>query len=416
MPDHLRLVCFFVCYLLVSSVYANTEADPAIAIHQKALVLDAHADIATPDRERYLLAGGVSRVAPDLLQKGQVDAIVMAIAVDGPGDRSVEDYRAARLQAEAELAEAQRLVTESAGKIVLATSAQAVLDAHQNSKTSFILGLQNGRIFGEDLSAIDEFYASGVRVFALTHLGHNAYADSSRRKFDGETQRYEVAAEHGGLSNLGHQAITRINELGAVVDISQLSKAAALEVIQRSAVPVIASHSNVQELSQVARNLSNEEIDQIAASGGVIHVAPFKGYLLDFSDPELIKNLKRVRREAGIREEYDYPYELYWELETEAEKMTFINNVNTVLGEATLDHMLDHIDYLVERIGIDHVGIGTDFNHGSRVTGFEDASQALNVTRGLLARGYEADAIEKIWGLNFIRVFQQAEQYAAEKR
>ncbi|MEM7358209.1 MAG: membrane dipeptidase [Pseudomonadota bacterium] len=393
------------------SAQAESPPSPVAEIHKRSLVLDAHADIATPDRARYLLADGRSRVSPELLKSGQVDAVVMTISVDGPGDRSATDYQAARLQADAELAEVERLISASDGQIVLATSAQAVLDAHEGGKTSFILALQNARILGTDLNAIDEFYAAGVRVFALTHLGHNAWADSSRRKFDGSSQSYEAEAEHGGLSELGRKAVKRINDLGAVVDISQLSKPAALEVMRLSTTPVIASHSNVQQLSQVQRNLSNEEIDLIGATGGVVHIAPFKGYLLDFSKPELISNLKRVRREAGIQENYDYPYELYWELETEAEKMAFIAQVNEVLGEATLDHFLDHIDYVVDRIGIDHVGIGTDFNHGSRIVGFEDASQAINVTDGLISRGYTPEQIEKIWGMNFIRVLRQAVNY-----
>ena len=379
------------------------------AIHKKALVLDAHADIEIPGKEsRYAGADGLSQVAPFKMRKGGVDAVVMAVAV-GPGPRNAEGYAQARGRADEELAAVLAMTSDPTSSVVLVRSADELVRAHEEGTSALILGFQNARILGTDVSALDEFYAAGVRVFALTHMGHNDFADSSRPIYIGEIEEHEPEAVHGGLSDLGKQAIRRINELGGIVDVSQLSKLAAMQVFALSTAPVIASHSNVRSLSDVSRNLSDQEIDRIGEIGGVIHIAPFRGYLFDSSDKELVKQIRIVRRTAGIEEDYLYPFELYWEIDDSKVQQTFLNAVSELLGPGSVDDMLDHIDYVVKRIGIDHVGIGTDFNHGSGIHGFNDASEALNVTIGLLERGYSQQDIEKIWGGNFLRIFREAE-------
>jgi membrane dipeptidase len=199
------------------------------------------------------------------------------------------------------------------------------------------------------------------------------------------------------------------------MDISQLSSKAALQAIELSSTPVIASHSNVRALTSVSRNLSDEEIDLIGETGGVIHVAPFRGYLYDSADPDMDANIRAVRQESGVDEDYLYPFELYWEIDDIAVKKDFLTRISALLGPIGLDEMLDHVDYIAKRIGVDHVGIGTDFNHGSGIVGFDDASDALNVTVELLKRGYSEDDITKIWGGNFIRVWRAAEKAAEPK-
>jgi membrane dipeptidase len=163
-------------------------------------------------------------------------------------------------------------------------------------------------------------------------------------------------------------------------------------------------------LSNVRRNLSDEEIDRIGETGGVIHVAAFRGYLFDSSDQALDARIRQARLAAGLPEAYDYPYELYWELEGLEAQQAYVGTISDILGPGRIDDMLKHIDYIVARIGIDHVGIGNDFNHGGGIEGFEDASGALNVTAGLLAKGYSTADIRKIWGQNVLRVMRAAEQ------
>jgi membrane dipeptidase len=383
--------------------------DRARAIHEAALVLDAHADIEIAGSpSRYAGPDGVSQVAPEKMQAGGVDAVVMAVAV-GPGPRTPDGYAAARRTADEEIAAVVALAEDPANNVVIPLTADDLVTAHAEGRSALILGFQNALILGTDVSALDEFYAAGVRVFALTHMGHNDFAVSSRPLYLGELGTHEPESEHGGLSPLGVAAIERINALGGIVDITQLSKPAALQVMEVSTAPVIASHSNVQALSDVSRNLSDEEIDRLGEIGGVIHVAPFRGYLFDSSDETLVADIRAARRAAGVEEDYLYPFELYWEIDDPEAQGAFLSSVSDLLGPGSLDDMLDHIDYIVERIGVEHVGIGTDFNHGSGITDFNDASEALNVTIGLLERGYSPQDIEKIWGGNFLRVWREAE-------
>ncbi len=384
----------------------------AQAIHGDALVFDAHADIVIPSTSlSYLGEGGVSKVSPEKLAAGGVNAVVMSVAV-GPGPRTAEGDAEARALAEEKLAAALELVNASDGDVVLATSAAELDAAKADGKPAIILGFQNARSLEGDVNTIDHFYAAGVRVFGLNHLGHNDFSDSSRPLYDGATKSYEPREEHGGLSPLGIASIERINALGGVVDISQMSKAAALQAISLSKSPIIASHSNVRAISNVTRNLSDEEIDFIGEKGGVIHVAAFGAYLVALSDPELLERVKAVRVKAGLPEAYSYPYELYWELEDPAAQRAFLIEMRSTIGRGSVSDMIAHINYIVDRIGIDHVGIGNDFNHGSSIEGYADASEALNVTIALVRAGYSAEDIQKIWGGNFQRVFGEAERRA----
>lgn len=386
-----------------------TTLERAQAIHRSALTLDAHADIEIPGKpSAYVGDDGLSQVAPAKMRAGGLDAVVMSVAV-GPKPRTAEGYADARRVADAKLVAVNALAADPANKTVIARTADELVSAHQNEQSALILGFQNALILGDDPSQLSDLYDAGVRVFALTHMGHNDYADSSRPLFDGATGKHEPDAEHGGLSALGKAAITQINHLGGIVDISQLSSQAALQVIEMSSAPIIASHSNVRALTSVSRNLSDAEIDRIGATGGVIHVAPFRGYLFDSSNPQLDADIRAVRRTAGIAEDYLYPFELYWEMTDADAKALFLKSVSDLLGPISLAEMLNHLDYIAKRIGVEHVGIGTDFNHGSGLPGYQDASEALNVTAALIERGYSEADIKKIWGGNFLRVWRAAQ-------
>ena len=393
----------------VETQAGGTGSNPSAAdIHESSLVLDAHADIVIPSTSRaYMSADGTSKVDPAKMRAGGVDAVVMSVAV-GPGPRTMEGDAAARAEADEKIAAVHTLVEESQGQVVIATTSSEIVAAHEAGKSALILGFQNARSLQGNVSAIDEFYAEGVRIFGLNHLGHNAFSDSSRPEFSGETGAFEVTEEHGGLSSLGVAAVERINALGALVDVSQLSKAATLQVLELTRTPIIASHSNAKTVSDVTRNLSDEEIDRIGENGGVIHVAAFKGYLINISAPEFIEKLVALRVAAGISIEYNYPFELYWEIDDLAQRSAFTTAVSELLGPASTDNMIEHIDYIVDRIGIDHVGIGNDFNHGSGIDDYNDASEAMNLTEGLLERGYSETDINKIWSGNFLRILDAA--------
>lgn len=389
----------------------QTPAERAADIHASAIVIDAHADIVLPETSPlYLGPDGQSKSSTAKLQAGAFDAVVMSVAA-GPKPRTEAGRASAAAEADAKLAAIKKRVAQSPD-LAFATTSDQLRTNMAAGQVSILLGFQNAQSLAGDLSRLDAYYDSGVRVFGLTHMGHNDYADSSRPMFDGRTGTYEVTEEHGGLSPLGLEAVTRIDALGGIIDVSQMSKAATLQAIAATTTPVIATHSNVKTLSDVTRNLSDEEIDRIGATGGVIHIAAFSAYLVDLSDPVLAAKIRAVRRGAGLPETYSYPYELYWELEDESEKLDFLTKMRALVGQQDVSRLVDHIDYVVERIGIDHVGIGTDFNHGGGIVGFFEADSAANVTAELLARGYSALEINKIWGENFLRVLDQANMRA----
>lgn len=377
-------------------------------IHEAAIVIDGHADIALPETSPlYLGPDGRSKAAPEKLKAGGFDAVVMSLAT-GPKPRTEDGRALAYAEASAKLDAMQSRVADDANDLAFATTSEEVEDANSNGDIAIILGLQNVQSLEGDLSRIDAFFDQGVRVFGLTHMGHNDFSDSSRPLFDGESGTYEVEEEHGGLSELGEAAVRRIDELGGIIDVSQMSKNATLQAIELADTPVIASHSNVKALSDVTRNLSDEEIDRIGETGGVIHIVAFSAYLVDLSDPDMRANIRDVRLAAGLPETYAYPYELYWELDDPAEQMTFLTNMRALVGAEDVSRLVDHVDYVVDRIGIEHVGIGTDFNHGGGIVGFVEADAAENVTAELVARGYSAEDINKIWGGNFLRVLDAA--------
>ena len=229
-------------------------------IHSSALTIDAHADIEIPGKpSSYVGSDGLSKVSPKKMRAGGLDAVVMSIAV-GPMPRNSDGYAKARSLAQTKLAAVKALAADTNNNTVIVLSTKDLDTAHRDGKSSLLLGFQNALILGTDVNVIDTLYNSGVRVFALTHMGHNNFADSSRTLFDGDNGRREPDAEHGGLSTLGKAAIKKINLLGGIMDISQLSSQAALQAIELSVTPVIASHSNVRTLTNVSRNLSDEEI------------------------------------------------------------------------------------------------------------------------------------------------------------
>ncbi|MEO0451329.1 MAG: membrane dipeptidase [Pseudomonadota bacterium] len=394
--------------LLCASACATSAPVTAELLHERAIVLDAHADVVLPETSPlYLGDDGQSKTAISKLEAGGFDAVVMALAT-GPRPRTPDGRGDAAAEVSAKLAAIRALVNANPEQLMFAATSDQVRAAQDSGRVAIILGFQNALAFERDLSLIDELASEGVRVFGLTHMGHNDFSDSSRPLFNGETGEYEVTEEHGGLSDLGREAVLRISALGGIVDVSQMSKAATLQAIDLSGTPVIASHSNAKQLSDVTRNLSDEEIDRIGETGGVIHIAAFSAYLVDLSDPDMVASIRDVRIAAGLPETYSYPYELYWELDGDEAKQSFLGNMSALVGREDVARMVDHIDYVVDRIGIDHVGIGTDFNHGGGIVGFDEADAAQNVTVELLARGYSPDDIEKIWGGNFLRVLDEA--------
>jgi membrane dipeptidase len=221
------------------------------------------------------------------------------------------------------------------------------------------IGIENGFVIGQDLGLLDRFYDLGARYMTLVHNGHNDIADSAQpqsRLGDGD-------AEHNGVSDYGARVIRRMNELGIMVDVSHASKAAAIEAMELSVAPVIASHSSVFALTSHARNMDDETLFRLAEDEGVIQIVAFPAYVGD--------------------------------------------------GEApTVADFIDHVDYAVDLIGIEHVGISSDFGGGGGIEGWNHAAETPNVTAELVARGYSESEIGLLWSGNLLRVWREAERVA----
>lgn len=376
------------------------------ALHDRAFVFDAHADVLLPtDRQKD------SKVSLEKLEKGGVDAVVLSLT-GSYHPRTPEGDAQSRAIVDQKYDLIMQMLADNADSMVLATSYDELIAAHQTGKVAVMIDFLNVRAFEGRVDAVDEFYEKGVRIIGLNHIGHNDFADSSRPEFMSSLQDFEPKEIHGGLSDLGVATIKRMNDLGILINVSQSSDAAALQMIQLSRAPVIASHSNARALSDVTRNLPDELIDAIGENGGVVHVTAFGSYLPDISSPETRAKIAQLRKESNLPEYYTFPNEGYWVMESYDDQMAFLMTMRDIVGPASLDRLLDHIDYIVGRIGVDHLGFGNDFNHGGGAIGFYDSSEAMNLTAGLVARGYSESDIEKILGGNFLRVLKAAEEAA----
>jgi len=242
---------------------------------------------------------------------------------------------------------------------------------------------------------IEHFFNSGIRYLTLCHTKDNDICDSSTDDSEDE-----------GLTSFGMEVIKELNRLGIIVDVSHISDSSFYDVIKLSKTPVIASHSNVRSLCNHPRNMTDDMIKLLAQNGGVIHINFVDEYV---KTPEPHRERDSVI--ALIKNKYND------NSTTDAEKEILYkqwDEINTLYPSklATLNDVIDHIDYVVKLVGIDHVGIGSDFDGGGRVDGIIDVSEMGNITKALFKRGYSIKDIHKIWSGNFLRVFNEVEQYS----
>lgn len=378
---------------------APAVAQDAAAIHKRALVLDGHVDVLLPGANaRYFGPDGKSFSDVAKLKAGGVDALVYAVAVS-TGPDTPQGHAAARAEADAKLAAIRKIAADNPNEVAIAYSADEVRKVVGQGKIAILIGFQNAYALKPDVAEFDRLKADGIRVAALNHAGNNAFADSSRPQ--------QGAGEvHGGLSPLGKSAVARLNDLGVLIDVSQLTPKGVFQTLELSRAPVVATHSAARSLVDSTRNLSDAELDAIKANGGVVQVVPFNSYLLP-APADYGARLRALRAEYGLAA--DKPgYQGADDLPA-ARRDAFFAAYRALSPQATLKDYVDHIDYIAKRIGPDHVGVGTDFNHGSGIPGFKDEGEATNVTRELVARGYSEAQIDAIWGGNFLRVLQAAE-------
>ena len=263
----------------------------------------------------------------------------------------------------------------------------------------------NGFPLGENAERLDEYFEQGLRQFGFTHAGNNALADSSRP----QTRLGDEGSEHGGLSNTGLTLVRRLNDRGIIIDVSQLTVAGVAQVVAASRAPVIASHSAVRSIVDVPRNLTDEEMQLVADAGGVVHIVAFGAYLRR-SPVDFAAELATIRDRFGVVSDSDvaaFPA---------AERTAFNTAVASLAAsvpKVTLEQYVDVVEAAIALIGIDHVGLSSDFGHGGGVVGWMHAGESHNVTAELLRRGYDEEEVAQLWGQNWLRVFRAVETLAA---
>jgi membrane dipeptidase len=391
-------------WLSATTIAVAADPDPA-AIHARALVLDSHVDVPLDlgVGPHEAAVDGDGQIDLPKLERGQVDAAVLAVfAPQGP--RTPEGYAKAKKDADTKLAAIRGVAERHPDRAVLALTAADVEAAAKTGKRAIIVGFLNAYPFGESLEPIEAYYKAGVRSFGFVHAGNNAYADSSRPSAAGPK------VEWGGLSPLGKSAVGTLNRLGVIIDLSQLTPDGVFQVLALTRAPVIASHSGVQGVVDAPRNLSDAELDAIKANGGVVQIVAYGPYLVK-PGPDFAAKVAPIRAQFGLAATYAKPSDGSETLSPE-KRTDYSHALNALLPKATVGDLVNSVDYAVKRIGIDHVGLSSDFNHGGGVVGWANEGEAPAVTAELIRHGYSEAEIDKLWGGNYLRVFKAVEAKA----
>jgi membrane dipeptidase len=376
----------------------------AARIHKAALTVDSHTD--TPlrlNRDGFdfgkLNDPIETRSKIDLprMKEGGMDGIWFAVFV-GQSARTPGGNERAKLEALEITRHIYETVDQYRNDLEIATEAGDLKRISGKGKHAIYLGLENGYPIGNDLSLVDTFYNRGIRYITLVHTENNDICDSSTD-----------SVEHGGLTPFGNEVVTKMNALGMLIDLSHASDDSFYQVVERSSAPIIASHSCARAICDNPRNLSDEMLLALKENGGVIQLCILSAYLKTPAPyPERDSAKQAVFLKHGN----------FYDLDQEAKEAFLVDwfAVDRDFPEelATVSDAVDHIDHIVDLVGIDHVGIGTDFDGGGGLEDCFDVSQMGNITLELVRRGYTAGEIKKIWGGNLTRVFREVEKIAAE--
>ena len=415
----------------------ETEVDlieRARGIHERVITLDTHNDINAANftaERNYTMEVGTQIDLPKM-EAGGLDVSWMIVYV-GQGPLTEEGYTNAHAQAIAKFDAVHRLTKEIApDRIELALTSADVRRIAASGKKVAMIGIENAYQVGLDLANIRDFWERGGRYMSLAHNGHSQFADSNTGERDGVWL-------HNGLSDLGRLAIAEMNKWGIMIDISHPSKEAIMQMIELTRAPVIASHSSARALTDVSRNLDEEQLMAVKKIGGVVQTVAFRSYLnteKNNANQEAIQAMRSaVAEEMGFEilggrgrggggganaalramsEDDRNAYQTGLARVEEAAATRIAADVAPVTPPVGVADFVDHIDYLVDFIGIEHVGISSDFDGGGGVSGWNDASETFNVTLELVRRGYTEDEIGMIWSGNLLRVLDEVQSVAAE--
>ncbi|HEY5414977.1 MAG TPA: dipeptidase [Gemmatimonadaceae bacterium] len=398
-------------------------AAKARAIHDRVIALDTHVDIDphnfTTDHPNYTDRLTTQVNLPKMLDGG-LDAVFFSIFV-GQGPLTPEGYQRAYDADMEKFAAVHRLAEQLApDKIEIAYRADDVARIAAKGKKVALMGVENAYGIGTAITNIKRFYDQGARYMSLAHNGHSQMSDSNTGERDG------VWLYHG-LSPLGKQAVAELNRVGIMIDISHPSKESMMQTLALTKAPIIASHSAVRALCDVSRNLDDEQLLALKKNGGVVQMVAFSSYVKQSPPP----SPERQQALAAVRTEFGLPPAAgagggggggrgaslqSLPAEKRAEYQRRVAQVDSQFPpppRATVKDFVDHIDYAVKLIGVDHVGISSDFDGGGGVDGWSQASETFNVTLELVRRGYTEEQISKVWSGNLLRVMRDVEKVAA---
>jgi membrane dipeptidase len=413
---HLTLFAPALLAITACSGLGSDMAIEADAIHARCLTLDTHKDISSQLAPEQLPSDPATRQRyqesydPTVRGSQQVDFVKMregeydcAFFIVYTPQRKLTDagYQGAYVEANKKFTAIHRMCRLYPDHIGLATTAADVERLHSEGKLIACIGIENGYPMGLELQRIQEFHEKGARYMGIAHNGHTQLGDS------------HTPAEpmHNGLSDLGVQAIAEMNRVGIMVDVSHASKNTMLHAVKVSKAPVIASHSGASAVNKHSRNLDDEQLRAIAENNGVVQCVALASFLK--SNPERREAIGALRKKLGIARGTtgDLSAE---ELQTRFAKFREQSKaLDAQYPPANVSTYVDHIEHIIKIAGIDHVGIGSDFDGGGGITGWQDASESRNVTRELVRRGHSEADIQKIWSGNLLRVWRDVEAVAA---
>lgn len=379
-------------------------------IHERVLTLDTHVDFDPRYFTKKLHQGMSLDAQVDLpqMKQGGLDA-AFYIVYTPQRDLNAKGYESAYKQAMEMFDAVHRMTSElNSDQIELALTADDVERIYKLGKRVALIGVENPYPIGTDLSRVKLFYDRGARYVSLAHNGHSQFADSNTNKDEGPLELY------GGLSAQGRKLIAELNRLGIMVDVSHASKKSMMQAIELSKAPVIASHSSVRALRDHSRNLDDEQLKALAKNGGVVQIVAFRDYLVQV--PEGWEQFgKQLDLRYGLKPEADWNN--WWSGLDDDTKDRYRKERNEARREHVkvgVPRFVDHIDYAVKLIGVDHVGISSDFGGGGGIDGWDSAKETLNITKLLVERGYSEADIAKIWSGNLLRVMREVQSRAAK--
>lgn len=422
-PLTLMLACLLVLFATsaCSSEDQNTQSgnrqqvpitdQQAKAIHERLITLDSHVDIA----REYMLKpefdpGKITNMKVDLdkMERGGLDVVFFIVYVE-QGPRTPQGYAAARQAADVKFTAIHKMVDSYPERIEMAYRVDDIKRIIESGKKAAVIGIENGFILGHDEHSLDllaDYYRRGARYLGLTHSGNNDICDSSSAsKKLGDTPN-----ALNGMSDFGRKVVAKANQLGMMIDVSHSSRQCMLQAVDTSKTPVIASHSGVRAMADSARNLDDEQMRKLADAGGVMQLVAYTGFI----KPDPARDKASSDLEEQVRLAYGAPEFSYKLHEFTPEFQAGLVQINKDYPLATVSDFVDQIDYAVDLIGINAVGISSDFDGGGELADWFNAAESFNLTRELLKRGYSEQQIGKIWSGNLLRVWAEVEQAAAE--